>query len=579
MDARHPLNSARADDCLARGNAFQQAGDTQRAIDSFRQAIRLDPAFAQAWNNLANALDDAGQLDEAIDAYHAALKLDSHLDGVWSNLGVALVKQKEFTQAIAALEKAVELNPASAIAWDNLGIALREQEVRGQRSEVRGQRGQGDRAIKAHERAVALDAFSPTAHNNFSIALFSAGRIEQAALAARVAITLDPDYAQAYNNLGVALAQAGKTDEAIAAFYNAIKRHPRYGDAFTNLGTALADRGEFAASLAICRKAVAIDRANADAHFNLAVILLLTGDFAAGWEQYEWRWKCRGFPPARIFSQPQWTGQDLTGRTIFVHAEQGLGDTIQFARYIPMLAARGGRVILQCQDELVRLIRNLAGAAGVIASSEPAPAFDVHCPMASLPGAFATNLATIPNQITYLAADENLVSRWRARCDVAEVRGPRPANRPKVGIAWAGKSSHRNDRNRSLRLCQLTPLATAAATFVSLQKFHAGTQNPGIPADFPMVDHTAELSDFADTAALIANLDLVICADTAVAHLAGAMGKPTWVLIPFNPDWRWQVAGDDTPWYPTMRLFRQSRAGYWDEVIERVRMALEDFCV
>jgi len=282
----------------------------------------------------------------------------------------------------------------------------------------------------------------------------------------------------------------------------------------------------------------------------------VTGDFPAGWAEHEWRWQCKGRPRLPSLPAPRWHGEALAGRTLLILAEQGIGDTIQFVRYVPLLAARGGRMMLSCPPELYRLMQGqkLPGLSQLTPVANPQSGYDLHCPLMGLPLCFGTTPGSIPAKVPYIAADPELTGQWRDRIASADAR-------PRVGIAWAGNRAHTNDRNRSLPATYLSALAgVSGVVFHSLQK----SQSPGTvetPPALALQDNTATLADMADTAALIANLDLVISVDTAVAHLAGAMGKPVWLLLPFAPDWRWFLARPDSPWYPTMRLFRQPKRG------------------
>ncbi len=381
-------------------------------------------------------------------------------------------------------------------------------------------------------------------------------------------IALEPSYAEAHSNLGNALASNGQFDDAIAAHRQAIALKPNYAEAHSNLGNALAGKGQLDSAIAAHRQAIALNPNLSEAHKNLALALLARNDFQEGWEEYEWRWKCKELPFPRDSAQPQWDGSSLEGRTILLHAEQGFGDAIQFIRYLPMVAQRGGKIIIACQGELQRLFQTMAEGCHIVVVGPSPPAFDFHCPLLSLPRAFATTLANIPNIVPYLQADAEDARRWQRRladhCSIV-----------KVGLVWAGKAAHKNDRNRSMKLARLAPLAQAPGVlFFSLQKGEAAVEGKTPPASLELIDWTEELKDFADTAALIANLDLVIAVDTAVAHLAGAMGKPVWTLLPFVPDWRWMLERKDSPWYPSMRLFRQPSLGDWDSVVTRVAEAL-----
>jgi len=447
----------------------------------------------------------------------------------------------------------VELQPRYAEAHYNLGNALKDA-------------GDLDAACNSWRRAVELNPKLPEAHGNLANVLRNKGDINAAIAAYRQAIALNPTWADAHSNLGLALKDKGEVDAAIAACRKAIELKPDHAEAHNNLAVALRERGDLDEAIAEWNRAIAIRPDYADAHFNLALGLLLKGDWQRGWEEHEWRWKVSRLPPPRPFSQPCWKGEDVKRKTVLIHAEQGYGDAIQFLRYVPMLAERGARVIVEVQPELKRLADGLPGAAQVVERGAELPKFDFYCPMVSLPRGFATTPETIPAGMPYLSADAKITERWRTKFE-----GSPPAL--KVGLAWAGSPTHRNDRNRSIALSQLSPLANVkGAAFFSLQKGAAAIRT----ADFCMIDWISDLTDFAETAGLIANLDLVISVDTAVAHLAGAMGKPIWMLLPFMPDWRWLRDRSETPWYSRMRLFRQKRRGDWNAVIAEVAAALKE---
>jgi Flp pilus assembly protein TadD len=391
---------------------------------------------------------------------------------------------------------------------------------------VAGRAGDADSAIGLIRRAISNNPLSPAYHYNLGVALNEKGRLEEAIESYRKTIQLKPDYTEAHNNLGVALRETGQFEEAIGEYRRAITIQPDF----------------------------------ADAHWNLAQSLLLTGDFAQGWQEYEWRWKVPSLTPRRAFSQPQWNGQALGGRTILLHAEQGFGDTIQFVRYAQCVAERGGRVILESPPELARLLAGCAGVGKVIARGEPLPAFEAHSSLASLPFIFSTDLKTIPADVPYLLADGDLHQRWNKRL------GNSPGRR-KVGLVWSGRPNYKDHRKRAVDLSQLAPLAKIPdLDFYSLQIGDPAKQPR--PAGMKLTDFPRELTDFAQTAAVIANLDLIVTVDTAVAHLAGAMGRPTWVLLPSIADWRWMRERSDSPWYPTMRLIRQKARGDWEGAVQ-----------
>jgi hypothetical protein len=407
------------------------------------------------------------------------------------------------------------------------------------------------------------------AHVHHGIALRRLGRLEEAASAYGEALRLDPANAMAHNNLGNLQATAGDNAAAVVSFRAALERNPNLVEAYNNLGSALTQAVRPTEAFAAFRNAIALRADYPDPHFNLGVALLLSGQLAEGWREYEWRWRVPAFERAvRRFPQRQWSGEALSGARLLLHAEQGLGDTLQFCRYVPLIAADTA-IILEVQKPLTRLMASLPGGARIVVAGETLPEFDVHCPLMSLPMAFGTDLATIPRGVPYLAAAPEAAAIWRRR--VEALRGLR------VGLAWAGDprpdrpAAHAVDRRRSLALAALAPLATVSGvSWISLQKGAAAAQAAVPPTGMMLHDWTGELRDFADTAALIEALDLVVTVDTAVVHLAGALGKPVWLLNRFDTCWRWLTSREDSPWYPTLRLYRQEAPGEWAQVIERV---------
>jgi tetratricopeptide (TPR) repeat protein len=345
--------------------------------------------------------------------------------------------------------------------------------------------------------------------------------------------------------------------------------NPTVAEVHNNLGIALAGRGKIDEAITAHRRSIALKPQLAKAHHNLGIALLTRGDFQEGWAEYEWRWKCEGVPRLlRNFSQPQWDGGPLEGRIILLHAEQGFGDAIKFIRYVPLVAQRGGRVIIVCFAELERLFQAMPGAWQIVGPGHALPAFDLHAPLLSLPRILETTLSNIPRAVPYLQADADQATKWKHRLSVY----PPCVN---VGLVWAGRPTQRNDRNRSVQLARFAPLGQVAGIrFFSLQKGTAAAEAKAPPEGIELVDWTEDLKDFADTAALIANLDIVISVDTAVAHLAGAMGKPIWALLSSVPGWHWMLEREDSPWYPSMRLFRQPSLGDWDSVFKRLAEAL-----
>lgn len=520
-----------------------QLGDGASGLSYLSRAVALRPTFADAHCNLGQALLDAGRWKEALAAFDGALAARPDFGEAHDKRGLALQRLDRPTEAVEAHREACRLLPRSAVARSNLGGACLALE-------------RYEEAEAVCRKALLLAPMMADAHVNLGLALGKLGRLAEAEAALRRAAGLAP-HGDAHYNLGCVLLDANRPVEAVAVLQTAIAVRPDFAAAHNNLGTALRQDNRVGEAEATFRQALALDPASAEAHFNLALALLVGGDLSAGWPEYEWRWRMKavhtvGIPRAR----PRWSGGRLDGRTILLHAEQGLGDTIQFLRYVPRVAALGGRVVLEVQPELVPLLAGFPGVAQVVARGERCDC-DCHCPLLSLAGVFATTLETIPAPIPYIMPDPRRAEAWVARLA--------PWPRPRVGLVWAGSPDNRNDRNRSLPFNHLDALlAVPGPTWLSLQKGREA------PAGSKMVDLAPDLTDFAETAAALAHVDLVVTVDTSVAHLAGAIGVPTWILLPHAPDWRWLLAREDTPWYPSARLFRQRTPGDWTGVIDRV---------
>jgi tetratricopeptide (TPR) repeat protein len=422
------------------------------------------------------------------------------------------------------------------------------------------QAGRLGEAEMLYRQILAADPKHAPAMQMLGLLAQQCGHIDDAIELLRQSAGLQPTPEASYN-LGLLLVQNDEIEEAIGFFHNAVALRPNFVEAITNLGNALAELNRTDEAIALFERALAIRPDFAQARWNLSLAHLIKGDYAAGWNDYEARWAVNRLTPGDGCPQPLWDGSDLKGRTILLRAEQGLGDTIQFVRFAPTLAARGGRVIVQCPPALVRLLRTCPAVEQVVGNDQLALECDVQCPMMSVARVLRATPQTPAATVPYLHADPADAATWRAR--LAQEPGL------KVGLVWAGNPAHKSDRQRSTRLDRLAALAqTPGVRWVSLQKGVACEQLARNPA-FKMIDWVAELKNFAD-AALIANLDLIITVDTATAHLAGAMGKPTWLLLKFAPDWRWGLGRSETPWYPTMRLFRQRVRGDWEGVAREV---------
>jgi tetratricopeptide (TPR) repeat protein len=535
--------------------AHHNAGQLAEAETIYRQILSRDPNHSDALHLLGVLAGQGGQPQIAVELISKAIAIKPDKPLYYQSLAEIHRQMGMPEPALASLRRALELDPDSPIALDRMGNIEREM-------------GRLDAALAVFERYARLRPDSPEGHNNIGVCLKELGRPHEAVVAYRRAIQLKPDFAEAHNNLGVCLKEQGNVDEAIDQYRQAVGFRPDFAEAHNNLGAALLAAGSADQAVAEFRKAIEIRPDFGGAHYNLSLALLLLGEFSDGWREHEWRWQAKGFPSARHqFGKPQWDGGDLAGRTILLHCEQGFGDSIQFIRYACPVAERGAKIILWTPRELVRLFQGIEVISTVISAGD-CPPIDLHCPLMTLPRIFDTRRESIPAWIPYLQSDPNLAERWKQK-----VGGGDGVFR--IGLAWAGRPMRGDDRGRSISLQGFAGLtATGRGIFYSLQKGEAGAQSANPPPGMKLIDWTADIHDFADTAALIANLDLVITVDSAVAHLAGEMGKPVWVLLPFAPDWRWLLDREDSPWYPTMRLFRQPTRGDWNMPMARMREML-----
>jgi tetratricopeptide (TPR) repeat protein len=469
-------------------------------------------------------------------------------------LGVLNFQRRRLVEALRFLSQALRINSGSADAMSNLGLALHAA-------------GRFEEAVTWYRNALRLAPDHPEILYNLGNACLELGHINEALSSFDAVLAKNPDHIGARVNRGNTLLRFNQPVKAIASYEGALAAMPGHPQILTNRGHALRRLDRPVEALADFEAALAAAPEFPEAHFEAAMTRLGLGDFDAGWKAYEWRWRTGAFAGQRRQLQaPLWLGDTpVSGKTILLHAEQGLGDTIQFIRYAPLLAGRGAKVVCEVQPELLPLLAQLQNARDVtiIAKGEPLPAFDLHCPLLSLPLAFGTQPETIPAAVPYLAAPEQRLAEWRDRL---------PQGGPRAGFVWSGQPSHKNDANRSI------PLARLAALFddprlrcFSLQSDLRDADSEALRGLPNLVHLGGEFRDFADTAAVIALLDVVVSVDTAVAHLAGAMGKPVVILIPHAADFRWLGGRDDSPWYPTAKLFRQPAFGDWDSVIVRLR--------
>lgn len=470
--------------------------------------------------------------------------------------GNAHYRAGELAEAAKCYRGALQLEPRHGESHNNLGAALADL-------------GQIDEAIASYLRALQLIPDYADAHFNLGNALRRAGQPAAARTSYARALELQPNRPEFLHGWADWLAQNGFLSEADAAYRRALEFRPHSADIWTSLGLVLAERGCYAEAFACHSEAIRLQPELADAYRNRSLVRLLLGDFRQGWQDYEWRWRCRDFtPPA--FTQPRWRGDQQPQRTVLLYGEQGIGDTLQFVRYAPLVKARVGRVILAARRELIPLLRSCAGIDEWVAVGDAAPTFDVHCPLMSLPHVLSTTLETVPATTPYLQASPDRIATWRAR--LGESSGRR------VGVCWRGSPGNKYYRTHGIPLEELAPLAAIPnVQWISLQQSLTPIESSAAP--FPLIDLSPELDrdgqSFMDTAAVVSLLDLVISFDTAVAHLAGALGKPVWIAVPWVPDWRWLLERDDSPWYPTARLFRQSapgdrQTGDWQAPVQRM---------
>ena len=490
------------------------------------------------------------QYDESAVRDRAAQRASSA--EIYNRWGAALLKRGQVADAILAFEQSLRLRPRSALAHNLLSVALRLQ-------------GRLEKAIFHCREAVRLSPDLAEAHNNLGSMLEESGLIDESIASLQEALRLKPDFANAHSNLGIALYRQHRYTEAVVQYRRAIAMQPDLAEAHNNLGSVLFDLGRGDEALESFAEAVRLKPDYREPHWGRALVWLSRGEFERGWSEFEWR-----LSPleARQCPQPRWNGSSVAGRTILLDAEQGLGDTLQFVRYGSLLRQQGGKVVLVCQPRLVPL---LAGGCPsidqVVARGERVPPFDVHLPLLSLPRVFGTTLANIPAAIPYLRADPSLVERWSG--ELSQLPGF------KIGIAWQGSPAHPGDRERSIPLSEFEPLGQVSGVrLISLQKGPGTEQLPLEGRRLGVVDFSERLDEadgpFMDTAAIMRSLDLVITCDSALCHLAGAMGIPTWVAISAVPDWRWLTGRDDSPWYPSLRLFRQNELDRWSDVFERI---------
>jgi len=540
------------------GNALSRSGDSIGAIVAFQRAVMLAPDSLRAHTELAQALVNKSRFAEAVQQLREVVRLEPQDPKSHFELAAMLALCGQVTQALESYREVLRLKPDSAEACVNMANLYVQQQSIGE-------------AVEWFHKAIALRPQFAEAYLNLGSALTKQEKYSEAKSTLAEAIRLKPEMSEAYNNLGIVQAEEGDFAAAEANYRHALELKPNDAEAFYNLGIALLKQKRVASALEEFEHSLELKPDYAEAHHNLSAALLLSENFREGFAEYEWRFRSRDFASFRT-RWPRWDGAEYADKTIVLCAEQGLGDTLQFVRYASVLKRRGAKVIVECAESLHPILARTPGVDGWISAATPAPVADACAPLMSLPYLVETTHATIPADVPYVFADPQLVEIWQER--LAEWEGF------KVGIVWQGNPKCPGDRFRSIPLTEFTPLAaTPGVLLVNLQKGSGHEQLAGFGETWGVIDFgqsvDATSGAFMDTAAIMKNLDLVITSDTAAAHLAGALGVPVWLALPFVPDWRWMLDRDDSPWYPTMQLFRQSQSGDWSSVFEQMSAQLE----
>ena len=546
------------------GLIFEVLGKYEEAFAAYQQAVSVKPDYAEAYHNMAVALQSQSQYAAAVEKCEQAVSIKPDYAEAYNTMGFSLEKQEQYTEAVENYKKAIQFKSDFVEAYNHLGVVLNAQ-------------NRSAEAILNYKQALRLDPNYAEVYNNLGIALKDQEQFAEAIANFEQAIRLEPDFAEAYYNLANSLRDEAQSNGAIENYRQAVQLKPDFAEAYNHLGSVLNAKGKYAKviendkAIENYRRALQIKPDCAEAHWNLSIALLRIGRFTEGWKEYEWRLnpslKVTVYPHS--YETPRWDGSCFKGKRLIVHCEQGLGDTLHFVRYLPMVKARGGTVILEVRKPLYRLLQSFPGIDELVEASfdnKPAIKFDYHVSLMDLPKIFETTLETIPAEVPYIHACPTKSEYWRKKLTGADF---------KVGVVWAGSPTHGNDRYRSCTLKHFAPLTEVdGVRLYGLQKGEAAAQAEELADEMAITNIGTEFEDFTDTAAAIENLDMVISVDTSVLHLAGAMGKPAWALLPFSPDWRWMLDRQDSPWYPTMKLFRQKKWGQWEPVVQDVAKEL-----
>jgi len=538
------------------GMALKKKGDLESAIESFKKALNIKPDFAEAYYNMGNALTDKGDLEAAIESYKQAITIKPDFAEFYNNMGIALKSKGDLGAAIDSYKQAIKFKPDHAIAYNNMGVAL-------------GEKGDLDVAIDSFNQALKFNPESAEAHNNRGGALKDKGKLDSAIVSFKRAIKIKPDFAIAYNNMGVALGEKGDLDVAIDSFNQALKINPESAEVFNNKGGALKDKGKLGSAIDSFKQAINIKPDCFDAFYNWSLCHLMQGNMEKGFNFYESRLKKNKPTATPARANLIWDGEkSLRGKRFVIYEEQGLGDVIQFCRYLPLLEQRGADITFKVKSNLHALLHTMDSKSRLVMSRPEEHEIDFETPLMSLPHLLSTSLETIPAATPYLFAGQEKIQTWGERVS---------KDRFKIGICWQGNKSNKIDVGRSIPLSLFEGISRIPnVELISLHKGEGEAQIPGIDFDVTTLGHDFDAGQdaFLDTAAVMMNCNLIITSDTAVAHLSGAIGRPTWVVLKQVPDWRWMLDRHDSPWYPTMTLYRQKFLGNWVDVFDTIEWDL-----
>ena len=553
FDKAIKLNPNKSTFYCNRGNVLKELKLYDKALIQYDKAIVLNKDYALAYLNRSIALSELNQYEEALKSSAAAIRIKFDYAEAYYQHGIILTELKRYEEALHSYDKAIVLKPHYAEAYSNRGVVLKELK-------------RFEESLASYEKAIGFKPDYAEAYSNRGLVLNEFKRFEEAKQSYNKAIELKVDYAEAYFNLANVLSEMKRFEESLENYDKAIKLKNDYVKAYLNRGNVLANTEYFNLALTSYDKVIELNNDYFKAYWNKALLLLLLQDYKNGWHLYEWRWKSLQKNEYRNFPQPTWLGtESLEKKTILLHAEQGLGDTIQFCRYAALVKRIGARVLLEVPESLMKLLQGLDGIDQLIEAGTDLPAFDYQCPLLSLPLAFKTEVNSIPSSTAYIKSSADKLDTWNQRLGAK--------SKPRIGLVWSGSPTHTNDHSRSLALADLINDLPNGFEYVSLQKEVRDSDKETL-ANSDIKHYGEKLVDFTDTAALCDLMDLVISVDTSVAHLSAALGKPTWILLAFNPDWRWMLNRDDSPWYESVKLYRQGEDRQWDAVLERVAIDL-----